>query len=645
MSSSPDWSLAENDPRAFFGLAADATLTDLKRAYARLIKTWKPDMFPLEFKKIRRAFEELEHEFKLEAPQLEFDPLPSRPIPPSERPVPPRPEKAAAPSFDWTSRLHDSGVENTLAEMEKLGRLEPRDWLLLAALREAQNPEAPALFARTLIESLRHHSDDPELWHALLVELRRSWQAREVEALCGELITLHHHPDFLRRCHTFWMHTFEVAPAANLCPLLDRFLHRAHGKAHQEEASFVLEVLMRFGPSLPAEWIRLQTSFYEQIWGPSLQSFAQDLEQLPAIRRELEKSDDPAARRLLDFFAAWGRHDLPGLHLSRQEIRQLLLQRPEKAPPLLSHPDLFLPASRLLSFRSRNLRGGQSLVADRPQALGIRSASADALHGITLLAIPFFGLILWGLTLIFQSTEALPVWMLAIGGLWLYAAPRGGRKIRELWQAGTMLRLIKNFWRANSIVQLCLKVLVPTGLFTFVLLLNCGSSDELGRTLAEHLGFVTLAILFLAGYHRESEICRNLQQALIPPLKITMYAGALAFVIWQTALFLLELSDKAHRWENLGDLIVLLLLLCLLVDPRGLYDSLYYRFARIFEKLFREKTRSRVLASLTLHQVGLLLWHAKLSEAQKKWLRPLMSDGDLHLAAAAWEAPRRRDED
>ncbi len=621
MSTDPDWSLAEDDPRAFFGLAADATLTDLKRAYARLIKVWKPDKFPSEFKKIRRAFEELEHGFKLEAPPLDLAPVhflgsqaAADPSPAPEGPTRLRPDFPSAPSFDWTARLHEIGVESTLAEMERLGRLEPRDWLLLAALREAQNNDDLAVFSRGVIEALRHHADDAELWHTLLLELRRSWAATELEVLCGELLTLHHHPDFLRRCHAFWMYAFEVAPAAKLCPLLDRFLHRAHGKAHQEEASFVLEVLMRFGPALPAEWIRLQTSFYEQIWGPSLQGFANDLDQFPRIRNELEKADDPAARRLLDFFAAWGRHDLPELHLSRFDLRHLLLQRPDTAKTLLPSPDLFLPASRLLSFRSRNLRGGQSIGSEAESVMGLRSAIADFLHYLTLVALPVVGVIFWILTMNFQSNDLLPVWIVVIALLWIYAAPLIVRRFKECWLETTILKLF--------------------GAFIFGCALLVG-----------FFALHTIAILIWVLIFRNSERFRDWLQDLLPSLKLVGLAFAAVSVAYVNFIFLQNLSDKAHRFDHLELTVLSLLILCFAVNIRGLYDSFYTRFTRVFEKTFRETTKFRVLRSLSLHQVSLQLWHHKLTENQKKLTRALISDGDIHLAAAIWEAPKRKEED
>ncbi|MCH2204672.1 MAG: J domain-containing protein [Lentisphaerales bacterium] len=51
-----------NDPYDFFELADGFTKKDLKRAYTKKIKQYKPEKFPDEFMKIRAAFEQLEQE-------------------------------------------------------------------------------------------------------------------------------------------------------------------------------------------------------------------------------------------------------------------------------------------------------------------------------------------------------------------------------------------------------------------------------------------------------------------------------------------------------------------------------------------------------------------------------------------------------
>ncbi|TWT60012.1 hypothetical protein [Rubinisphaera italica] len=56
----PDWKLLPHQPVQFFELPEDYDRRDLKRAYGRLIKVYRPEQQPEEFRKIRDAFEQLE---------------------------------------------------------------------------------------------------------------------------------------------------------------------------------------------------------------------------------------------------------------------------------------------------------------------------------------------------------------------------------------------------------------------------------------------------------------------------------------------------------------------------------------------------------------------------------------------------------
>ena len=53
-----------SSPSDLFGLAADASRRDLKRAYSRLIRRFKPEHFPNQFRRLREAFEELDQQLE-----------------------------------------------------------------------------------------------------------------------------------------------------------------------------------------------------------------------------------------------------------------------------------------------------------------------------------------------------------------------------------------------------------------------------------------------------------------------------------------------------------------------------------------------------------------------------------------------------
>ena len=56
----PDWNLLPRFPLAFFGFTKGATREQIKQAYSLLIRKYKPDKFPSEFKRIRAAYEQLD---------------------------------------------------------------------------------------------------------------------------------------------------------------------------------------------------------------------------------------------------------------------------------------------------------------------------------------------------------------------------------------------------------------------------------------------------------------------------------------------------------------------------------------------------------------------------------------------------------
>ncbi len=60
----PRWDLLPHDPVRFFALADGFNRNDLKRAYNRLLRRFKPEKAPEEFQRIRAAFEELDENLR-----------------------------------------------------------------------------------------------------------------------------------------------------------------------------------------------------------------------------------------------------------------------------------------------------------------------------------------------------------------------------------------------------------------------------------------------------------------------------------------------------------------------------------------------------------------------------------------------------
>jgi hypothetical protein len=72
--SNPRWELLPHDPEPFFELSGEYDLRDLKRKYNRLIRRFKPEKFPDEFKRIRAAYESLSDALRYNLPTRRVEP-------------------------------------------------------------------------------------------------------------------------------------------------------------------------------------------------------------------------------------------------------------------------------------------------------------------------------------------------------------------------------------------------------------------------------------------------------------------------------------------------------------------------------------------------------------------------------------------
>ncbi len=126
----PNWDALPGRPAEFFGLEANADPDALKRAYTRLIRRFKPERHPQEFRRIRAAYEQLEA-------QLRYGD--------SQRATPEESRAQAEPSLVERARVQPLGP----SPLELVKRLGPR--AAFEQLKSAPQGEAPPWFALALI--------------------------------------------------------------------------------------------------------------------------------------------------------------------------------------------------------------------------------------------------------------------------------------------------------------------------------------------------------------------------------------------------------------------------------------------------------------------------------------------------------------
>jgi hypothetical protein len=246
----PNWDLLARDPARFFDLNGDWERRDLRRAYGRWIKRFKPDAHPDEFRKIRAGFERLEDELRFE--RLDGD-TPATPEPP-------------ASALDEDTRPEQSELVDAIAErgpaavLLQLREDFPLWWVpnYLRLFVDGDGAASDEVFERQLVAALRQRPREP-----VLLNLMRSWVRRRGTA--GDRLALF---DALRALPDMTLAVvatplMKEAAAAGRGDVLEAELMRLEGATHQEgRAAFaavleecLLAAAMVLDPPLVDRWL------------------------------------------------------------------------------------------------------------------------------------------------------------------------------------------------------------------------------------------------------------------------------------------------------------------------------------------------------------------------------------------------------
>ena len=170
----PDWDRLPHDPIGFFGLESPFERRDLKRKYNELIRRFKPERFPVEFQRIRAAFEQLDLD-------LRYGASASQPaLPADEYRWQTDSQSASAPEtashFDFTrtrgvapqsapaAQLHErvqrESVTAIYRELEAKQNKTAFDFYSLAVLSDVVDRADGLQFANWLLKGLVAHDND-----------------------------------------------------------------------------------------------------------------------------------------------------------------------------------------------------------------------------------------------------------------------------------------------------------------------------------------------------------------------------------------------------------------------------------------------------------------------------------------------------
>lgn len=169
----PQWNLLPHDAVGFFGLAEGFDRKDLKRAYNRLLRIYKPEKFPAEFQKIRAAYEQLDEELRYHGGTT----IRRVPEPQDWRTDSDATDRAASsdrevqPPAKLAERLKSESPATLFEELKQRAHKTPFDYYALAVLSDVVE-KSPTGFAKWLVEGIAAHRSDSALKQLLHDYLR-----------------------------------------------------------------------------------------------------------------------------------------------------------------------------------------------------------------------------------------------------------------------------------------------------------------------------------------------------------------------------------------------------------------------------------------------------------------------------------------
>jgi len=174
---SANWSLLPHDPRGFFGLGDTFERKELKRAYNVLLKQYKPEKFPEEFKRLRAAYETLDRELRYgqaarvatEREQYEWTRSTSKATADPQTTTTAPSEESTTEPVAFHQRLKQESPVVLYKELLNRQNKTPYEYFTLALIADVVT-EKPLLFYQWIATGLQEHPNDQGLWQQLLAK-------------------------------------------------------------------------------------------------------------------------------------------------------------------------------------------------------------------------------------------------------------------------------------------------------------------------------------------------------------------------------------------------------------------------------------------------------------------------------------------
>lgn len=269
-----DWSLLPHAPLAFFGLSEAFDRTELKRAYNRFLRQFKPEKHPQEFQRIRAAYELLDNQLRygaaaMPAPEYRWQTdVGAATAPAPERQREPAMAGAAVPAKPAPLPLYAQIRQVPLAQVyrelaEKQHKL-PYEFYALAVMSDVVHRKDGQQFLRWLLQGLSEHRHDRALLSLLYEYLRAPLPIEHASRLLAAISKTVRTDEFFPLTESLWHRLLRERPFAEFRQTLEACESNLRDVGIDSRLAFTIEILKGAIWVADAAWIDRAFTFIQE---------------------------------------------------------------------------------------------------------------------------------------------------------------------------------------------------------------------------------------------------------------------------------------------------------------------------------------------------------------------------------------------
>ena len=303
----PRWDKLPDAPEEFFELPKGYGQADLKRAYFRLIKQYKPEKYPQEFQQIRAAYEQLDNQLRYGTQAVSLaSVLQKYTWNPTEQPAPaPAPKedeesdaqpaqqqqhkrKQQAPVRPLHERLADESPESLYEELKQHPAKQPFHYYALAVLSDDTREKDSQDFLRWILIGLKLFPRDPALYQLLYATIRGPIRSETIPKLLSTISIVIPDDRFYSLTESLWDRLIRDEPFETFRKLLTKCEGNLSDYQLNHKLAFYSHFLKPAMWSEDHEWVANAFSLLEEHYNELPPGLEYDVEVLFRVREYLK---------------------------------------------------------------------------------------------------------------------------------------------------------------------------------------------------------------------------------------------------------------------------------------------------------------------------------------------------------------------